>query len=74
MMVSVSSHGRVVIPVALRRRLDIRQGTRFTVYEDRGRIVLDPIARDDIRKARGMFKGSNALEILMAERRRERGE
>lgn len=67
-----TTKGLVLIPVALRRKLGIKVGTRIHVYEENGRIVLQPITREHIRRVRGMFKGSGALKVLMAERKRER--
>ena len=64
--------GQVVIPVSMRRKCGIKAGTKIHIYEENGRIVLQPITREYIRKVRGMFKGSGALKVLMAERKRER--
>lgn len=67
-----TSKGQVVIPSALRRKYGIKAGTRFAVYEENGRIVLQPITKEYIRQLRGSLKGSGALEELMRERERER--
>jgi AbrB family looped-hinge helix DNA binding protein len=64
--------GQVLIPVALRRKLGIKAGVRIEVFEENGRIVLQPVTRERIQRVRGMFKGAGALEVLMAERKRER--
>ncbi len=64
--------GQIVIPAALRRKYHIQGGTRIQVYEEKGRIVLYPVTRETIRKARGLFKGSGALKILREEREKER--
>ena len=64
--------GQIVIPAALRRKYNIQGGTRIQVYEEKGRIVLHPVTRETIQKARGMFKGSGALKILREEREKER--
>jgi AbrB family looped-hinge helix DNA binding protein len=64
--------GQVLIPVALRRKLGIRAGTKIQIQENDGCIVLRPITRERVHRVRGMFKGSGALEILMAERKRDR--
>jgi AbrB family looped-hinge helix DNA binding protein len=64
--------GQIVIPAALRRKYNIQGGTRIQVYEEKGRIVLYPVTRETIRKARGLFKGSGALKILKEEREKER--
>jgi AbrB family looped-hinge helix DNA binding protein len=64
--------GQVLIPVALRRKYGIKAGTRIHVYEENGRIILQPITREHIRRVRGMLKGSGALKALLAERKRDR--
>jgi AbrB family looped-hinge helix DNA binding protein len=64
--------GQVLIPVALRRKLGIKAGVRIEVFEEDGRIILQPVTRERIRRVRGMFKGAGALDVLIAERKRER--
>jgi AbrB family looped-hinge helix DNA binding protein len=64
--------GQVLIPVALRRKFGIKPGTRIQVYEENGRIILQPITREHIRRVRGMFKGSGMLKTLLAARKRDR--
>ncbi len=64
--------GQVLIPVALRRKYGIKKGTRISITEEKGRIVLEPITPDSIRSLMGSLKGTGALEELMADRRRER--
>jgi AbrB family looped-hinge helix DNA binding protein len=70
---SVTSKGQVVIPVRFRRRLGIREGTQVAFSEENGRLIVQPITADFIRKLRGSLKGEpSALDILMKERKRER--
>ena len=64
--------GQVLIPVALRRKYGIKKGTRISITEEKGRIVLEPITPDFIHSLMGSLKGTGALEELMADRRRER--
>ncbi|HEY4688649.1 MAG TPA: AbrB/MazE/SpoVT family DNA-binding domain-containing protein [Anaerolineae bacterium] len=64
--------GQIVIPSTLRRKYGIKAGTKIQIYEDNGRIVLQPITREYIRRVRGAFKGSGAMKVLMEERKRER--
>ena len=69
---SATTKGQVLIPVKLRRKFGIKAGTKIHVYEENGRIVLQPVTREQIQRVRGMFKGAGALQVLMAERKRER--
>lgn len=64
--------GQVVIPAALRKKYGIRPGTKFHVYDEDGRIVMQPITREYIQLVRGSLKGSGAMKILMDERKRDR--
>ena len=64
--------GQVLIPVALRRKYGITKGTRISITEEKGRIVLEPITPDFIHSLMGIAKGSGAWEEFVAERRRER--
>jgi len=64
--------GQVLIPVALRRKYGITKGTRISITEEKGRIVLEPITPDFIHSLMGSLKGTGAWEEFVAERRRER--
>ena len=70
--VNFGSKGQVVIPRALRKELEIEEGTRAQVYAENGHIVLKPITARYIKSLRGSLKGTRAMEVFTAERRRER--
>ncbi len=72
MEVIATVKGQIVIPAALRRKYDIKAGTRIQVYEQDGKIILQPITPGYIREVRGSYKGTGALKVLMEERDRER--
>jgi len=72
MVTVATTKGRIVIPASLRRKYGIKCGTRIYIYEDDGRIIVQPITREYVRKLRGSFKGSGTLKVLTAERARER--
>ena len=71
---TVGPQGRVVIPAAVRRRLQISPGDELslTIHDDR--LVLEP-PRTAARRARGMFKhlatDVSVVDELIAERRAE---
>ncbi len=52
----VMAKGQVVIPAELRRKYDIKKGTRVNFLEEDGRIVLQPVTRALIHSFRGIFK------------------
>jgi AbrB family looped-hinge helix DNA binding protein len=64
--------GQIVIPQRLRKEFEIRQGTRALVYQDGDSIVLKPMTAKQYKNLRGSLKGTGALKVLMAERKRER--
>lgn len=70
--VKFGAKGQVVIPRRLRTEFEIDEGTRAQVYAEDGHIVLKPITARYIKSLRGSLKGTKAMEVFMAERRRER--
>ena len=66
--------GQVVIPVSVRRKLAIKEGTRIQieVNEETRQIILTPITREYIHSLRGKYKGKGLLKALMEEKKRER--
>ena len=70
--VSFTTKGQVVIPRWLRKDFEIDEGTRAVVYKHNDHIVLKPLTAQHYRRLRGSLKGTKAMEIFMAERKRER--
>jgi AbrB family looped-hinge helix DNA binding protein len=74
METTATSKGQIVIPSSIRRKFEIKEGTRIQieVNEKTHEIILRPITRQFIRSLRGKYKGEGLMEELMAEKRRER--
>jgi AbrB family looped-hinge helix DNA binding protein len=74
METTATAKGQIVIPSSIRRKFDIKEGTRIQIEvdEDAQEIILKPITRQFIRSLRGKYKGSGLVDELMAEKRRER--
>ena len=70
--ISFSVKGQVVIPRWLRREYDICEGTKAHVEATGQGILIRPLTAKHIRNIRGSLKGSRAMDVLMAERKRER--
>jgi AbrB family looped-hinge helix DNA binding protein len=70
---SVTVKGQVVIPVKLRKKYGIKNGTRINFYDENGEIHLIPITPEMIEKNMG-FLGTKGklLRMLMEEKKRER--
>lgn len=71
-MIYFTVKGQVVIPRWLRKEFEIEEGTRAQVYPENGHIVIKPITAKYIKSLRGSLKGTKAMDVFMAERRRER--
>jgi AbrB family looped-hinge helix DNA binding protein len=64
--------GQVVIPRWLRIDFVIKEGTRAVVYKQNDHIVLKPLTAQHYRRLRGSLKWTKAMQVFMAERKRER--
>jgi len=70
--IRASTKGQVVIPVEVRRRLGIEPGTRLSVDETEGGVLLRVLPDDPIEAARGHLAHLGPFtDDLVAERRRE---
>ena len=67
-----TTKGQVVIPKKIRTKLGIDDSTEALVYEENGRIVLQPINAAFIGGIRGRLGNLQLVENLEAERAKER--
>lgn len=72
MKVRVTSKGRITLPAALRRKYDIRDGTRILISDLGNVIVLKPMTEGYLRKLQGSLKGKGGLNTLKDERDKDR--
>ena len=56
---AVNAKGQIVIPAAIRNRLDIRRGTKIAFIEEKGRLLIQPVTDAFIDSMRGCLAGSN---------------
>jgi AbrB family looped-hinge helix DNA binding protein len=67
-----TSKGQLVIPSELRKKHNIRAGTKVAIFEDpSGRIILQPITEEFIDRMTGCLKGGNMVESWLKEHRIE---
>ena len=68
---TVSAKGQVVIPASIRKKLNIRKGSKLIVSVEGSKIVLES-AEELIRQGLGLLptKGK-ALKLLLEERKKE---
>ena len=68
-----TTKGRITIPVELRRRYNLKPGTRINFFEEDNGIKIIPITTQLIYKNIGFLKGKdNLLKALQKEKIRER--
>jgi AbrB family looped-hinge helix DNA binding protein len=73
----VSERGQVVIPKTIRDQLGIKRGQVLEVEESEGAVVMRPKASRPAKRPRrwedwrGVLEGTNALQELTEEHRRE---
>jgi AbrB family looped-hinge helix DNA binding protein len=54
---TVKAKGQVVIPVDIRRKFHIHEGTRVAFLEEHGRLFLQPVTDEFIKSMRGVLAG-----------------
>ncbi|MGA7908441.1 MAG: AbrB/MazE/SpoVT family DNA-binding domain-containing protein [Candidatus Sulfotelmatobacter sp.] len=54
---TVKAKGQIVIPVDLRRKFQIDEGTRVAFLEEQGRIFLQPVTDEFIDAMKGSLAG-----------------
>jgi AbrB family looped-hinge helix DNA binding protein len=67
-----TTKGQIVIPAPLRKKYGITKGTRIVVVDKGDEIVLRPITDEYIKNLRGSLKGTDALQVLMEERKKDK--
>ena len=71
--VYVTTRGRIVIPVRLRRKLCIKPGTKVCFIERGSDILFQPVTKEYVRSVCGMLKGTtSATAELLIERKKDR--
>ena len=73
--VSVAGNGRLVLPLALRRRLNIARGGAIVIREEEGRLLLESLD-DAVTRAQALVRrfapdATGVVDEFLAERRAE---
>jgi AbrB family looped-hinge helix DNA binding protein len=55
---TVKAKGQIVIPVDIRRKFQIGEGTRIAFMEEEGRLLLQPVTDEFIDGMKGILVGS----------------
>jgi len=70
--ITVTQKGQVVIPAELRKKLNIKKGTKLLVKEEENGIFMSPADADNISKMRGALKSDESMTgYLLRERSAE---
>jgi AbrB family looped-hinge helix DNA binding protein len=56
-LAKVTTRGQITIPVAIRRRLNVRDGDKVIFYEENGRVVIENSVMIALKKAQDAFTG-----------------
>jgi AbrB family looped-hinge helix DNA binding protein len=68
---TVKAKGQIVIPVEVRRRFHIDEGTRVAFLEENGRLFLQPITDEFIDSMTGILAGRGLPARIPKEKDRE---
>ncbi|HET9406702.1 MAG TPA: AbrB/MazE/SpoVT family DNA-binding domain-containing protein [Candidatus Sulfotelmatobacter sp.] len=68
---TVKAKGQVVIPVDVRRRFQIDEGTRIAFLEQEGRLFIQPVTDEFIDSMQGTLSGSELPDHVERDRDRD---
>jgi AbrB family looped-hinge helix DNA binding protein len=73
MIARATIKGQVVIPAELRKKYNIKKGSKVNIYEGEGNvIIIKPLPEDPIEASKGMLKGKTSLlKALLRDREDE---
>ncbi|MBI1812039.1 MAG: AbrB/MazE/SpoVT family DNA-binding domain-containing protein [Nitrospirae bacterium] len=69
---TVTVRGQTAIPVAIRRKYNIKPKTKLEWIDDGHTITVLPIPKDPIKALRGKFRDTDLLRSLLKSRKEER--
>lgn len=70
-VVTASSRGQIVIPKAIRKRLNIVAGKRLAVKTEGDRVLLTPLPDDPVEAFCGIFQEKSSLTRALTEQRQK---
>ena len=69
----VTSKGQIVIPSKIRRRLNIKKGTKLCIVEKGDQLILQPLTEDYFEKMAGILNTKGKLtKAILEERTKEK--
>lgn len=71
-VVKATIKGQILIPAPLRKKYKIIKGTPLHIFEEKNRIVVEPIQVDPVDEGMGLLKTKGRiLKALLADREKE---
>lgn len=67
----VKAKGQVVIPVDIRRRFQLEEGTRIAFLEEGGRLFIQPVTDEFIKEMQGILKDWGLPDRIEREKDRD---
>jgi len=67
----VTTKGQIVIPAKIRKRHNIKKGTKIYIEERGDELILRPLTREYFRKMAGILKSNRKLAKSLLDDRRE---
>ena len=68
---TLTSNGRIVIPIEIRKNLGLLKSTGVRIYEKSGQIVITPLTRKYIRGLAGIMSSESKVLNVLLENRKE---
>ncbi len=68
---TVKSKGQIVIPVDVRRKFQIEEGTRVAFLEEEGRLFIQPVTDEFIKEMQGIMKDWELPERMERDKDRD---
>lgn len=68
---TVKAKGQVVIPVDVRRKFQIDEGTRIAFLEEEGRLFIQPVTDEFIDSMQGTLSGSGLPDHVERDQERD---
>ena len=68
---TVKAKGQIVIPVDIRRKFHIDEGTRVAFLQEGSRLILQPVTKEFIQSVKGILAGCGLPEDVERDSDRE---
>ncbi len=68
----ITERGQTVVPAPIRKRYNLKKGTRLVWLDDGQTIKVIPIPDDPLEALHGIGEGENLLKALLEERKKDR--